>query len=123
MDKFDRYLLFKNSVYPGWWDILDEYVPKALAIASDTAFYIKEKYGVLRLSARSSTKNWEAFLELEQAAELASSTVCEFCGAPGKLRSDRPWMQTLCDRCAAIKDDKIKRQIIDEAEEKWLIKE
>lgn len=123
MDKQNRYFLFKNSVYPGWWDILDEYVLQALAIAPDAEFHIKEKYGVLRLRVRSKTKNWEVFFELEQAAELASSTVCEFCGAPGKLRSDRPWMQTLCDRCARIKEEKTKKQIIAQAENKWLIKE
>lgn len=122
MDKQNRYLLFKNSVYPGWWDILDEYVPQALSIASDAEFYIKEKYGVLRFRVRSNTKNWEAFLKLEQEAERASSTVCELCGAPGKLRTDRAWIKTLCDRCDAITVDNVKKQVVKETEEMWFSK-
>ena len=31
--------------------------------------------------------------------EDKSTTVCEKCGKPGKLRKDRPWIRTLCDDC------------------------
>lgn len=33
-----------------------------------------------------------------RAAEKASYAACLFCGAPGRLRHDRPWILTLCDR-------------------------
>lgn len=32
--------------------------------------------------------------------EEKSETVCEMCGRPGILRTDRDWIQTLCDCCA-----------------------
>lgn len=39
------------------------------------------------------------------AAEKRSASVCERCGRPGTLRRHRPWLQTLCDRCSALRDE------------------
>ena len=39
-----------------------------------------------------------AFRALVDAAEAESFTICETCGAPGKLRGGR-WMRTLCEPC------------------------
>lgn len=123
MDKKARHTLYSGSVLPGWWNILDKYVPQILAIAPDAELYIKEKFGLLRLDARSETINWTEFTEIENAAEIASSTVCECCGAPGKRRTERSWIQTLCDRCNSITDNDKKRTIIEETEKQWLEKE
>ena len=120
MDKKDRYALYAGSVFPGWWGILDKYIPQLLAIAPDAEISIKEKYGVLRIDTVSETTNWTEFTEIEDAAELASSTVCEFCGAPGKLRTERRWMQTLCDRCNSTTEKDRRYKIIEETEQQWL---
>lgn len=122
MDKAARMDLYKGSVYPGWWDILDKYVPELLAIDPDCDFYIKEKFGYLRLSVRSPLLDRDRQIAIENAAELASSTVCEYCGRPGTHRSNRRWMQTLCDRCAKA-NSKTLRKVIEEAEQRWLEKQ
>ena len=122
MDKKARHTLYAGNVYPGWWDILDKYVLQILAIAPDAELYIKEKYGLLRLRARSKTVNWAALREIECEAEIASSTVCEVCGAPGRLRENNGWRETLCDRCNSVDED-AKRKIIKETEKHWLEKE
>lgn len=57
--------------------------------------------------------------EIQKAAEEESSFVCECCGAPGKLRTDREWMQTLCDRCNCADSDSLK-EVTQETESKWL---
>ena len=31
--------------------------------------------------------------------EKKSGTICENCGSPGKLRTELPWVLTLCDNC------------------------
>ena len=119
MDKKEKERLYSN-VHPGWWDILDKYVQQILTIAPDAEIYIKEKFGLLRLVARSETIDWKKFMEIETAARLASSTVCEWCGQPGKLRTDSYWLQTLCDRCAHSREDrKLMNSIIEAAKNNW----
>ena len=119
MNKDTRYQLYKNTVHPGWWPILDRFIPKLLAIAPDAELLIKQKFGVLRLNARSKTIDRQEFIEIEKVAACASSTVCEFCGAPGKLRPKRDWMQTLCNRCNAAKTGRVS-YILEKSEKKWL---
>lgn len=122
MNKQERHELYAYSVCPGWWGILDKYIPKILELAPDAELYIKEKYGLLRLDARSETVNWTAFREIEREAEIASSTVCECCGAPGKLRTNNGWRETLCERCNRADSD-TKNKIIEETEKQWLARE
>jgi hypothetical protein len=38
--------------------------------------------------------------------EELSETICEMCGKPGILRTDRPWISTLCDKCKEELDNK-----------------
>lgn len=120
MNKKERYNLYAGRVHPGWWGILDKYVPQILAIDPKAELYIKEKFGVLRLEARSETINWTEFDEISNAAEVESSTVCEFCGAPGTRRTERRWLQTTCDRCNSLSDNASKYKIIEETEKQWL---
>jgi hypothetical protein len=42
--------------------------------------------------------------EIVGAAELASYFLCEECGRPGRARTARPYVQTLCDEHAVEKD-------------------
>ena len=119
MDKKARHKLYKASVYPGWWPILDEYVPKILEADPEAEVYIKEKYGYLRIAISSKKIPLQQQIEWETAAEQASSAVCEFCGAPGKHRPNRAWMQTLCDRCHRG-NTATKQKATREAEQRWL---
>lgn len=122
MNKQERHELYVYNVYPGWWSILDKYIPQILELAPDAELYIKEKFGLLRLDAKSETINWTAFTEMKHAAELESETVCECCGSPGRLRTNNGWWETLCERCNSADEDK-KRKIIKEAEAQWWAKD
>lgn len=89
-----------ESVRPGWWSILDIYIPQILAIDPDAQIEVKEKFGTLRIWVGSETvDDCSVFDPFIQAAEEASKTVCEICGSPGRIRKKR-WVQTLCDECA-----------------------
>lgn len=84
----------------GWLPILEraagqarDWVPKE-ALRTCQTVQIKEKYAELR---------WYAVTEdrlalIIEAAELASGHLCQACGQPGSLRTDRPWQLTLCER-------------------------
>ena len=118
MNKQERYELYTYCVGPGWCSILDKYIPQLLKLDPDAELYIKEKFGLLRLDARSETINWTAFTEMKHAAELESETTCECCGAPGRLRINDGWQETLCDRCNSADKD-AKEKIIGETEKQW----
>ncbi len=118
MDKQQRYDLYRISCGPGWWPILDKYVPKILEADPDIYMYIKEKYGLLRIETSSKKIPWEQTIALEEAAEIESSTVCECCGRPGQVR-DLPWILTLCDDCLK-KDMKGREAVEEETEKRWL---
>lgn len=104
MNKQLRYAY--RCVGMGWWRLLDKFIPAILAIDPDCEFEPKEKFGELRLQAFVSVdlekdKKCE-ICRLEQEAEDLSQTVCEYCGKPGKPRTQRDWFKTLCDDCDAL---------------------
>lgn len=99
MDKQKRYDLYAGSVNPGWWPVLDKYLPQILAIDPEAQIEVKEKFGALRIWIGSETvDDHSVFDPIVEAAEEASRTICERCGAPGRPRKRR-WIQTLCDHC------------------------
>ena len=59
-------------------------------------YQIKEKWGILQLEIGNYPDELAKMIE---AAEKASTTTCEKCGAPGSLRDCRGWYHTLCDKC------------------------
>ena len=121
MDKQQRYNLYKYSVAPDWWRILDKYVPKILELDPDCDLSIKEKYALLRIDVYSDKINAKISSLLEGAAEAESSEICEKCGQVGDRRNVRGWYKTLCDRCFAARDDlALVRKFQEETEEKWL---
>lgn len=92
----------RECVRSGWWPILDKYVPLILAIDPEAQIEVKEKFGMLRIWVGSETlEDCSVFDPFIEEAEEASKTVCEICGAPGRLRKGR-WIQTLCDDCAEL---------------------
>lgn len=61
------------------------------------AVQVKEKFGGLRFYMDAAT---ESMYKAIGEAEDACDRTCEECGEPGTLRTDRGWIQTLCDKCA-----------------------
>lgn len=60
-------------------------------------YQIKEKFGALRIEVGNYP---EELRNMVEAAENASVTICEKCGAPGSLRDcGGGWYHTLCDEC------------------------
>lgn len=89
----------RACVGKGWWPILDKYLPQIVELAPDCDIIVKEKYGTLRIGAYGKALDHNKLTELERVAEQESATVCEECGAPGKLRNKLFRIQTLCRGC------------------------
>ena len=91
-----------ESVRAGWWPLLDKYLPQLFAIDPDCDLIVKEKYGLLRIRPYKTSEgvSRSALRAIYLEAENVSASVCEICGAPGKLRTDQEWWETLCDECA-----------------------
>jgi hypothetical protein len=81
-----------GSVGDGWASLVQPLIDlcerEGVAIAQ-----IKEKFGALRFYVDGASP--EVYAQIE-AAETASRTICEVCGAAGRMR-DGPWIRTLCD--------------------------
>ena len=59
---------------------------------------VKEKLGTLRWYGSGD----EAFHVISSFAEETSAELCQVCGQPGRLRTDQPWILTLCDEHHAV---------------------
>ncbi len=89
----------KSSVGKGWWPIIEEYLPQIVELAPECNINVKEKFGLLRIQCYGETTDRAKIRELQEAAYIVSSAVCEKCGAPGKHRTDVYWLKTLCEPC------------------------
>ncbi len=111
--KKDDYIwqqMINGQVYSvGWHDLVIELVGKIeelykkynVDIHDFRIEDITEKYGTLRFNAKYSIGEvYELIIEYQ----VKSETICEECGAIGKVRNNRNWIQTLCDECD--KDEK-----------------
>ena len=87
----------------GWAGLIDETASIIEAIADrdgqplPTVLQIKEKFGKLQFYIGGATG---AMFDAALAAEPKSAKICEVCGDPGRLHTDRPWIRTLCNRHA-----------------------
>lgn len=98
---------------PGWWGILDQFVEQAKEVDPDVVLEFKDKYGTLRIFfATEKSEAFNALSKLSADAEYRSGTTCEVCGQPGRLRKERSWIHTICDRCASLPPD-----------ERWKVRE
>lgn len=79
----------------GWFELIKELSEKLEPLGVE-ALQVKEKWGTLRFYLTNATD--EAW-DLVEAAEEASESICEECGAPGKMRDEHLWVLTLCDQC------------------------
>lgn len=90
----------------GWRKLVSDCHDELAAAFPEYRFYaIKQKWGVLAFQARprvgeATSDELAQLQEVTDRYERASETVCEWCGRPGSLRSDRPEWLTLCDHCA-----------------------
>jgi hypothetical protein len=78
----------------GWKPLVETLIDDLLNLGWDgRIFDVKEKFGGLRFYINNGSK--EIFNRIERA-EIESTTICEVCGEPGKLRN-HSWIKTLCD--------------------------
>jgi hypothetical protein len=91
----------KACVGVGWHGIIDDLVKELEKLGWDgTVAQVKEKFGGLRfyiggIPKKTSKKIFRAIDEAERKSVLT----CEYCGKPGKLRTERFWILTLCNEC------------------------
>jgi hypothetical protein len=98
------------SVAGGWADLLRAAVEMIFEIpgAAIETSDLKSKFGTLRWYARCpvppprrlTPEGQARIAEIVDASEIVSWATCERCGAPGKLRADRDWLETLCNQHA-----------------------
>ncbi len=94
-----------SGVGPGWWPIIEALHKDLLILDPDYRVeQVKEKFGTLRYYAAFSEEKYPSCNVLVQFAEECSAKTCEECGEPGRLRTDRNWLKTYCDRCDAADD-------------------
>lgn len=74
---------------------------------------IKEKFGGLRFYYDGGD---EQVYGMVRMAEAWASTICEQCGEPGKLRHGG-WVQTLCDKHEAERQEEYRKRYAEEDEE------
>lgn len=82
------------SVGPGWAGLVQKLW--AAKPADVTVTQVKEKYGTLRWYTGAAP---EGYLDLVDVVEAESATICEECGAAGRVDWVRGWARTRCDRC------------------------
>ena len=93
----EPYDLFGIEFSDGWYDLIYELFEK-LEKENDNIVVcqLKEKFGMLR--AYIGNVNKKSY-DLIHEAENKSSKICEQCGKEGKLRNDKGWFRTECDKC------------------------
>lgn len=86
-----------SSIGEGWKPMVRQLVDDLYRAGwNGRTAQIKEKFGGLRFYASGVPKEAQ---ELIIEAEMLSMKTCERCGNPGKPRSERGWILTLCDKC------------------------
>jgi len=82
-----KWLLFKSKHYKAC---------KKFRYSCPQATQVKEKFAGLRFYMTWETDEIDKIIgEYEEK----SYTICETCGQPGKVRRDKAWIVTLCDKC------------------------
>jgi len=83
----------------GWYDLIDRTCARLMEISRGiiepppVASQVKEKFGGLRFYIDQGTdEHFDACFD----AETESYSICETCGAPGKVRG-KFWLYTACD--------------------------
>lgn len=84
---------------PGWSGLVAPIVAHANEIGV-TITQVKEKFGCLRVYFDPGQSDTDKLEDMIDAAELASATICEMCGAAGLRLSKGGWQKVLCKQHA-----------------------
>lgn len=85
----------KMCVGKGWHSLVDEAFDAVEAERAQVA-QVKEKFGQLRIYLNSESEElYKKIYEIEER----SSTICETCGAPGRIVNRGGWLRTICKPC------------------------
>lgn len=95
---------FSKCVGSGWVPLVEELDRNILELDPGRKInQVKEKFGGLRYyittSSDLSDDTADKICDLIEEAESKSITICEACGAPGRLCTPRWWILTLCEEC------------------------
>lgn len=93
-----------HAVGPGWQELLTSLHQQLCTLAPGYVLTgLKEKLGGLRVQVEAEGADRSVLRGVVAAAEAESVRTCEFCGAPGgvRTRNDEPggWRKTVCDTC------------------------
>lgn len=94
-----------HAVGPGWRHLLERLHEQIRTVLPDYRLLdLKEKLGGLRVYVEWPAGSGDTLLRtLIAAAEAEAERTCEFCGAPGRIRTrdDRPggWRKAVCGTC------------------------
>lgn len=100
----------RSSLDPGWTELVRRALRRIDGMLTDdqaaqvNVAQVKEKWGELRLYifARALDQaTQERIAGVVKEAQAESQLTCAKCGQPGELRTDFPYVQTLCDTHAA----------------------
>jgi hypothetical protein len=84
----------------GWFDLIDRLCQKLISLTPPgelhpLATQVKEKFAGLRFYVDGATSDQQDAID---GAENESLGICEECGEPGKVRKNRWWIYTACDK-------------------------
>jgi hypothetical protein len=93
-----------HAVGPGWRHLLERlHEQLRSAFPGYRLLDLKEKLGGLRVYVEEPPGNGDVLRDLIARAEVEAERTCEFCGAPGRIRTrgDHPggWRKAVCDAC------------------------
>lgn len=93
-----------HAVGPGWQELLARLHQQLCALAPGYVLTgLKEKLGGLRVQVVAEAADRSALHAVVAEVEAESVRTCEFCGAPGgvRTRNDEPggWRKTVCTAC------------------------
>lgn len=101
-----------SFILAGWVDLLDDVIEQLdQVVPSWQVVQVKEKFGRLRLAVRLPDTAAGADVgadvavdlrarQIVEDAEAASATICDICGAVGRMRHRHHWFITRCDEHA-----------------------
>ena len=83
----------------GWYNLIYETLKRIYELnKSVTILQIKEKFGALRIYARTDkdeNNNWENIIDIIDLSEIKSKKICELCGKEGSLTNYHGWLKTI----------------------------
>lgn len=97
-EEFPEYDLPPLEIGDGWVGIVRRLLEGCRRAGIEMSVHqVKEKFGGLRFYASTPDESTTTLYRLVGEAEDEAERTCEECGRPGFLRTDRPWIRTLCD--------------------------